>query len=220
MEKETKKEKEVKTKTEVVEKEKEKTKKVNKKLVTIIVIVTLLLSILVYGFNKVVPIYNNIVTMSEEVDKKFSDIDVLLERRIDLIPNLVNTVKGYTKHEEQIIKEVTDARSKLLSTTGVSETADANAQLTEATHKMLMLVEKYPELKANEQFINLQDELAGTENRIAVARKEYNVKVKEYNDNIIVFPNNIISSMFGFDKKEYFKAKDSANEAPNVSFED
>ena len=220
MEKETKKEKEVKTKTEVVEKEKEKTKKVNKKLVTIIVIVTLLLSILVYGFNKVVPIYNNIVTMSEEVDKKFSDIDVLLERRIDLIPNLVNTVNGYTKLEEQIIKEVTDARSKLLSTTGVSETADANAQLTEATHKMLMLVEKYPELKANEQFINLQDELAGTENRIAVARKEYNVKVKEYNDNIIVFPNNIISSMFGFDKKEYFKAKDSANEAPNVSFED
>lgn len=163
--------------------------------------------------------YNGMVTKSEEVDSKFADISVQLERRLDLIPNLVNTVKGYAKHEEKIIDDVTSARENLLSAKTTGEKAEANQQLTEATNKMLMLVEKYPDLKANEQFTQLQDELAGTENRIAVVRKEYNEVVKDYNKSIKTFPKNIIAGMFGFEEKEYFQAKDSANEAPDVSFD-
>lgn len=163
--------------------------------------------------------YNSIITLSENVDNKFSDIDIQLERRLDLIPNLVATVKGYAAHEEKVLNQIADARSKLAGSETTKEKAEANSELTNAINNLLVIVENYPELKANSNFIQLSDELAGTENRIAVARKDYNEVVKEYNTKISKIPHNIIASLFNFDKKEYFEARENANEVPEVSFE-
>ena len=163
--------------------------------------------------------YNNIVTLSETVDNKLADIDVQLERRMDLIPNLVSTVKGYASHEEEIISELSNARAKLAGAQSTQEKADANSELSSAISRLLVVVENYPELKANQNFIQLSDELAGTENRIAVARKDYNSVTKEYNTKISKIPSNIIAALFNFDKKEYFTASQGANEVPKVSFE-
>lgn len=164
--------------------------------------------------------YNGLVDKSEEVDKKYADISVQLERRADLIPNLVSTVKGYVAHEESAIEAVTSSREKLINANSTSEKAEANQELTSSLNNLFAIAENYPDLKANTNFINLQDELAGTENRIAVARKDYNDVVGDYNKQIKKFPTSIFAGMFNFDKKEYFEAKDSANEVPNVSFED
>ena len=163
--------------------------------------------------------YNSLVSKEEEVDGKLSDISVQLERRADLIPNLVSTVKGYAKHEQAVIDSVTDARSKLVNADDAEEMAEANQELTSAINKLLVIVENYPDLKANTNFIQLQDELAGTENRISVARNDYNEAVKDYNKTIKSFPKNILAGMFDFDEKEYFEAKESSNEVPEVSFE-
>ena len=163
--------------------------------------------------------YNKLVSLSEDVDNKYADISVQLERRADLIPNLVNTVKGYMEHEQEVINSVTKARENLVNASNAEEQATANQELTTALNNLFVIVENYPELKSDTSFIQLQDELAGTENRIAVARTQYNETVKDYNKTIKSFPKNIIASMFGFDEKEYFIAKDSANEVPNVSFE-
>ena len=163
--------------------------------------------------------YNGLVGKKEEVDSKLAQVSVQLERRADLIPNLVNTVKGYASHEQSVIDSVTDARSKLLSANSVEEKAEANQELTTSLNNLLVVVENYPDLKANTNFIQLQDELAGTENRIAVARKDYNDAVKSYNKEIKSFPKNILAGMFGFEEKEYFEAKESSNEVPKVSFE-
>lgn len=163
--------------------------------------------------------YNGLVGKGEEVDNKLADISVQLERRADLIPNLVSTVKGYASHEQSAIDSVTEARSNLVNATNVEEKVKANETLTTALNNLFVIVENYPDLKANTNFIQLQDELAGTENRIAVARKDYNEAVKSYNKEIKSFPKNIIANMFGFEVKEYFEAKESANEVPNVSFE-
>lgn len=164
-------------------------------------------------------IYNGLVAKQEEVDGKLADISVQLERRADLIPNLVSTVKGYASHEEKVINSITSSREKLLNADSVSEKAEANQELSNAINNLLVIVENYPDLKANTNFIQLQDELAGTENRIAVARKDYNDAVKDYNKTIKVFPKNIFAGMFGFEVKDYFEAKESSNEAPEVSFE-
>lgn len=163
--------------------------------------------------------YNSLVSKEEEVDNKLADISVQLERRADLIPNLVNTVKGYASHETEVINSVTSAREKLVNATSVEDKANANAELTSALNNLLVIVENYPDLKANTNFIQLQDELAGTENRIAVARRDYNEAVKSYNKTIKSFPKNILAGMFGFDEKDYFEADSSSNEVPNVSFE-
>lgn len=163
--------------------------------------------------------YNSLVSKEEEVEQKLANISVQLERRVDLIPNLVSTVKGYVSHEQSVIDSVTTAREKLLNADGASEKAEANQELTTALNNLLVVVENYPDLKANTNFIQLQDELAGTENRIAVARNDYNDAVKDYNKTIKSFPKNILAGMFGFNEKEYFEAKDSSNEVPNVSFE-
>lgn len=163
--------------------------------------------------------YNDIVTLSEEVDNKFADIDTQLERRVSLIPNLVATVKGYAAHEEEVLTQISNARAKLAGAQGAEEKADANSELDSAISRLLIVVENYPELKANTNFIQLSDELAGTENRIAVARRDYNEAVKEYNTKISKMPTNIIASLFNFDKKEYFEASEGANEVPEVSFE-
>ena len=163
--------------------------------------------------------YNSLVGKEEEVEGKLADISVQLERRADLIPNLVSTVKGYVSHEQSIIDSVTKARENLVKADNAEEMASANQELTTALNNLFVIVENYPDLKANTNFINLQDELAGTENRIAVARSDYNAAVKDYNKTIKSFPKNILAGMFGFEEKEYFEAKESANEVPNVSFE-
>jgi LemA protein len=162
--------------------------------------------------------YNGIVTDSEEVDNKFATIDAQLQRRADLIPNLVNTVKGYNEHEKEIIQSVTDAREKLAGAKSVSEKAEANDELTTALNNFMVIVENYPDIKASQNFIQLSDELAGTENRIATARRDYNEAVKTYNSKIKRFPTNVIAGMFGFKSKDYFQASEKSQEVPTVEF--
>ncbi len=162
--------------------------------------------------------YNGMVTLSENVDSKFSNIDTQLQRRVDLIPNLVNAVQGYMDHEQEAINKVTEARTKLVNASSVAEKAEADNALTTALNGFLALAENYPDLKASENFIALTDELAGTENRIATSRKDYNDAVQDYNTAIKRFPTNIFAGMFNFDEKEYFKAAEGANEVPTVQF--
>ena len=163
--------------------------------------------------------YNTLVSLEEDVNNKYAIIDTQLQRRADLIPNLVATVKGYTSHEEKILNTLSEARAKMLSSGNPEEAAEANQQLSNAITNLLVIVENYPDLKANQNFISLSDELSGSENRIAVARVDYNDVVANYNKNIKLFPNNIIANMLGFEEKEYFEADESAQEVPNVSFE-
>lgn len=162
--------------------------------------------------------YNDLVEKNENVETKYADISVQLERRADLIPNLVSTVQGYMKHEEKIIESVTTARENLVNAKSLTDKAKANEQLTVSLNNLIAVVENYPDLKANTNFINLQDELAGTENRIAVARKDYNDTVSTYNKTIKSFPKNILAGMFNFEEKEYFAEAFTSNEVPNVSF--
>ena len=162
--------------------------------------------------------YNDLVSQREEVDSKLADISVQLERRADLIPNLVNSVKGYMKHEQDALDKVTSARETLVKANSTEDKANANQELTSALNNLFVIVENYPELKANTNFIQLQDELAGTENRIAVARRDYNDAVKSYNKTIKSFPKNIFASIFGFDNATYFEAKESSNNVPEVDF--
>ncbi len=163
--------------------------------------------------------YNGLVTKSENVKEKESSIDVQLKRRADLIPNLINTVKGYMKHEQSVIDSVTTAREKMVNANNVGDKINANNELTTALNNLYVVVENYPDLKASSNFTQLQDELAGTENRIATARRDYNSAVKEYNGAIKKFPTNLIAGMFGFDEKEYYEAEESAKDVPKVSFE-
>ena len=177
----------------------------------IIAIITILALILISN-------YNSIVSKSEEVDNKFATIDTYLQRRADLIPNLVNTVKGYTEQEQEIVKSITDARAKIVGATSISEKAEANNELTSALNNLMVIVENYPDLKSSQNFIQLSDELAGTENRIATARRDYNESVKDYNLKIKKFPTGIIANMFGYEAKEYFQATEESQEVPNVQF--
>ncbi|HBZ10633.1 MAG TPA: LemA family protein [Bacillus bacterium] len=163
--------------------------------------------------------YNGFVNAEENVEQQYSQIENQLQRRADLIPNLVNTVKGYAKHEENVLGDIADARSRLIGAKTVQEQAEADASLSNAISRLLVISENYPELKADKQFTQLMDELAGTENRIAVARKDYNDQVTIYNKKVRQFPGRIVASVFGFEKKEYFKAQAGAEEAPNVDFE-
>ena len=163
--------------------------------------------------------YNNFIELQEEVNAKEATIDVALERRADLIPNLVNTVKGYASHEEKVINNITTARENLLKADDIEEKSEANDELTKAINALMVIVENYPDLKANTNFINLQDELAGTENRIATARNDYNTAAKNYNTAIKKFPGNIIAGMFDFDDVDYFEVSESKQEVPEVNFE-
>ena len=162
--------------------------------------------------------YNSLVTKSEQVDKELANVDVQLERRADLIPNLVSTVKGYTSHESEIIDKITSARENLLKANTVTEKSNANNELSSALNALMVVVENYPDLKSNQNFIQLSDELAGTENRIATARRDYNDAVTSYNTSIKKFPTNIIDSMFGFNKKDYFEVTAGKTEVPKVEF--
>jgi Uncharacterized conserved protein len=162
--------------------------------------------------------YNGLVGKQQAVKNEFSNVDVQLQRRADLIPNLVSTVKGYTKHEEQVFSDIADARSRLLNAKTVDEKADANAQVSSTLGRLLVLSENYPNLKADQQFLRLQDELAGTENRISVARRDYNTKVLDYNTSRQRFPTVVFASVMGFTPAEEFKADPGSREAPKVDF--
>lgn len=185
-----------------------------KSYIVIGVIVVIILAIIMIFVSS----YNGLVTLEESVDNKYADIEVQLERRADLVPNLVNTVKGYANHEDEAIEKVTTARENLVNAKGIEEQAEANNELTGALNDLMVIVENYPDLKASQNFINLQDELAGTENRISTARRDYNAAVKEYNAKIKKIPTNIIASISGFNEKEYFEADDSKKEVPEVDF--
>ncbi len=161
---------------------------------------------------------NSFVAMEEQIDGAWAEVDNQLQRRSDLIPNIVATVKGFAAHEEEVFTRIAEARSKLAGAGTVEEKAEGSAELEGALARLLVVVESYPELKANENFIRLQDELAGTENRLTVARKRYNDTVKDFNTRIRMFPGSIIAGAMGLEKKPYFEISQEAREAPKVSF--
>lgn len=162
--------------------------------------------------------YNGLVSKKEAVTQKYSDLDTTLQRRADLIPNLVSTVKGYTNHENEVIDKVTKARENLVGAQSLEEKENANNELSNSLQALMVIVENYPDLKSSENFLNLQTELAGTENRIAVARRDYNNAVNSYNSSIKKFPTNIMAGMFGFGEEKYFEADVKAQEVPSVNF--
>lgn len=164
--------------------------------------------------------YNNMVERREGVESAFSTVSTYLQRRYDLIPNLVNTVKGYSDYEQSTLTAVTEARSAVQNAGSTNEKVEASQRLDSALNVWVNAVtEAYPELKANEQYKALTDELSGSENRIATARKDYNEAAKEYNTSIRKFPRNIFASLFGFETYDYFEANDQAQNAPIVDFE-
>ena len=187
-----------------------------KKSTMVIIGVVAVLVILVFAL---IGSYNGMVTKRENVDTQLSNLDVMLQRRADLIPNLVNTVKGYTSHETEVIDKITEARENLLNANTLEEKQNANNELTSAIDALMVVVENYPDLKASENFIQLSDELAGTENRISTARRDYNNAVQEYNLKIKRFPNNILAGIFGFETVSYFEADESSQDVPDVNFD-
>ncbi len=162
--------------------------------------------------------YNRLVSQEEGVDQAWSEVENQLQRRNDLIPNLVETVKGYAAHEKEVFTRVSEARAKLAGAGTREQKIDAANDLSGALSRLLLIVERYPDLKANQNFIRLQDELAGTENRIAVARRRYNQAVQLYNTTVRRFPTMIVASIFGFEKKPYFEAPEEVKELPQVRF--
>jgi LemA protein len=163
--------------------------------------------------------YNRFVVLRNRIDNAWSQIDVQLKRRYDLIPNLIETVKGYAKHEKKVFEEVTKARSAMMSATTLKDKAKANNQLSETLKSLFAVAENYPKLEANQNFKMLQEELAGTESKIAYARQFYNDTVLGYNNGIQMFPGNIMASLFKFSQKEFFKTDDVEKAPVKVSFE-
>jgi len=162
---------------------------------------------------------NEMVTQKEAIKGAWAQVDNVIQRRADLIPNLVNTVKGYASHEQKVFDDIASARAQLGGARSPAERIAANSQLDGALSRLLVVVENYPNLKADQQFLRLQDELAGTENRIAVERRRYNETVQKYNTNIQIFPNSLVASFSGFQREDaYFKAEGSAREVPKVDF--
>ncbi len=184
------------------------------------VIVLIILVLIVLGvFGQYVSVRNTLVTKNEAVKSAWSQVDVVLQRRADLIPNLVETVKGYAKQEQTVFGDIAKARSALLSAGTPQDKIAANGQLDGALGRLLAIVENYPQLKSNENFLRLQDELAGTENRIAVERKRYNDTLQDYNTYVQQFPNNIYAGWAGFKPNPaYFTATEESRQVPKVNF--
>jgi len=186
---------------------------------TLLIVVGILVLIVLVPFLYLKGTYNSLVTLDEGVKAAWAQVENQLQRRYDLIPNYVETVKGYAAHEKEVFVKVTEARSRVAGASTIGNKIQANNELSSALSRLLVVVERYPELKANTNFIRLQDELAGTENRIAVERRRYNETVKVYNIKIRRFPTNMIAGMFGFEKATFFEVPKERQEAPKVKFE-
>jgi len=187
------------------------------KIVLIVIVALLLVGVIAGG--KFISTRNELVTLREAVASQWSNVDVALQRRADLIPNLVNTVKGFAQHETEVFKDIADARARLAGGRTPQEKIQANQQLDTAISRLLVIAENYPQLKSNENFLQLQDELAGTENRIAVERRKYNEALQRYNTSIELFPNNVVAGMSGFTRNDaYFQTEPGARTAPKVQF--
>lgn len=188
------------------------------KYVLIFLGILFVLFLMVGGFLK--NTYNKMVVQQESVNTAYAQVQTVLQRRYDLIPNLVETVKGYASHEERVLTEVTEARAKVGGAGTPEARMQAENQLSGALSRLLVVAEAYPQLKANTNFIMLQDQLEGTENRIAVERQRYNQVVLAYNQYIRQFPQNMVAGMFGFERKQPFDAPAAAQQAPTVKFND
>ncbi|MDD5327369.1 MAG: LemA family protein [Phycisphaerae bacterium] len=183
---------------------------------TALIIVAAILVMLVFS---VIGVYNVLVRLRNQVNNAWSQIDVQLKRRHDLIPNLVETAKGYMQHERGTFEAITDARSRAMGAGTIPEASKAEGALGEALSKFMLVVENYPDLKANQNFLALQEELSSTENRISFARQSYNDQVLFFNNKIQMFPSNIVANMFNFSKRDFFELENAAErEAPKVSF--
>lgn len=195
----------------------------NKSLITIIAVIGIVLILVLWGSSR----YNSLVTKEEGVTAAWSQVENVYQRRADLIPNLVSTVKGYADFEKSTLTAVIEARSKATSVTidptklnesNIQQFQQAQDGLSSALSRLMVVVEKYPDLKANQNFMDLQAQLEGTENRIATERRNFNQAAQDYNTQIRRFPSNIFAGLFGFDKKAYFQAETGAEKAPEVKF--
>ena len=185
-------------------------------MITALIIIAVALALLIVF---AIGIYNALIRLRNQVGNAWSQIDVQLKRRHDLIPNLVETAKGYMKHERGTFEAITNARSQAMGAKTVAEASKAEGALGEALSKFMLVVENYPDLKANQNFLSVQEELTGTENRIAFARQSYNDQVLFFNNKIQMFPSNIIAGMFSFGKRDFFEIEIAAErEVPKVSF--
>ena len=189
-----------------------------KKISPLVIVLLIIVLLIVFGGFWYVATRNRLVSQEQEIEGSWAEVDNQLQRRYDLIPNLVETVKGYAAQEESIFVQIAEARSKLAGAGSVAETAEASNGMESALSRLLVVVENYPELKSNENFIRLQDELAGTENRLAVARKRYNDVVQSFNRAILMFPANIVAENLGLVKQDYFEIDAIAKENPKVEF--
>lgn len=186
------------------------------KIALIIIGIILLFVFFTYSFIK--GTYNNLVMLDEGVKAAWAQVENQLQRRYDLIPNYVETVKGFAKQEQDVFIKVTEARSKVGGAGSIPDKIKANNELSSVLSRLLVVVERYPELKSDQNFLRLQDELAGTENRIAVERRRYNETVKTYNIKVRSFPTNILAGMFGFEKAAFFEVPEAAQAVPKVEF--
>lgn len=186
------------------------------KLIVVLIVLALIAG---FVFMQYVGVRNTLVTKDQTVKAAWSQVDIVLQRRADLIPNLVETVKGYAQQEQTVFGDIAKARSALLSAGTPEQKIAANQQLDGAIGRLLLIVENYPQLKSNENFMRLQDELAGTENRIAVERKRYNDALQDYNTYLLKFPNNIFAGYAGYKQNDaYFRAEEGSRQVPKVDF--
>lgn len=183
------------------------------------IVIGIVIAVLVIIALFVIGVFNKIKRAAIAVDNAWSDVDVQLKRRHDLVPNLVNTVQGYASHERETLEAVIAARSQAVDATNMDEQIGAENMLTQSLGKLFALSENYPDLKANQNFMQLQEELTSTENKISFARQHFNRNVSQHNELIAVFPNNIVAGMFSFDEKDFFEIEDhTQREVPEVSF--
>lgn len=185
-----------------------------KSIIVLIVIIAIIALVIISFIGK----YNKLVTLQEKVENSSANIDTMLQRRADLIPNLVSTVKGFSEHENEVIDKITTARAAMTGNNSTEDKLKANDELNSALKELFVIVENYPVIQSSANFVQLQDELAGSENRIAVARKDYNDAVKELNAAIKKFPNNILAGMFNIEKANYYEAAPESTAVPVVEF--
>ncbi len=185
-----------------------------------LLILLVLVGVVVIAAMSIRGIYNGLVAGDEGVQAAWAQVENQLQRRLDLIPNLVETVKGYAAHERETLEAVTEARSRVAGAGSIGDKIEANQELSSALARLLVVVERYPDLKANQSFLRLQDELAGTENRVAVERRRYNEVVRAYNVRVRSFPTAIFAGMFGFERASLFEAAPGADQVPQVRFAD